>query len=219
MVDDIQEVIKNPPEVTDKSQISYANMVKPVDTSTTRIGSWPVKSASNLNISVLPTNDEDSKTKCTDSNYDTCVSVTDTSKCCSSTTSTSLEVNIPSTSRPVLVLYGFILLDDPRILQLIHKAYFFSLTKEECIRRRDLRCFDPPDIPGYFDGCVWPMYESYFTCCKEHYDQMVSVSYLVGASDQETTHSAVLKEVIEMAVAPKNVLMSKIRNQSPNRST
>ncbi|XP_045482993.1 nicotinamide riboside kinase 1 [Harmonia axyridis] len=53
---------------------------------------------------------------------------------------------------------GFLLYSFKPLLPLITLKYFFLLSKEECVERREKRVYDPPDIPGYFDKCVWPEY-------------------------------------------------------------
>ena len=35
---------------------------------------------------------------------------------------------------------------------------FFTLDRDTCFARRQARIYDPPDSPGFFDQCVWPMY-------------------------------------------------------------
>ncbi|XP_022190373.1 nicotinamide riboside kinase 1 isoform X2 [Nilaparvata lugens] len=76
------------------------------------------------------------------------------------------DVNDALTSPPpsphrkgVLLLDGFLLFVDPCLSQLCKRKYFFTLPQAACRKRRDARVYDPPDVPGYFEACVWPEYE------------------------------------------------------------
>lgn len=33
-----------------------------------------------------------------------------------------------------------------------------NTSQKTCNRRRDQRSYDPPDLPGYFEEIVWPVY-------------------------------------------------------------
>ncbi|XP_018025957.1 nicotinamide riboside kinase 1-like [Hyalella azteca] len=101
--------------------------------------------------------------------------------------------------RPVLILDGFCILDDSRIRSLSEFAIFFELSREECLRRRLLRTFDPPDVAGYFDVCVWPMYELYRSRCKRQYKNQVEIMFLAGESDMDKTHNSILNQIIRAA--------------------
>ncbi|XP_063839741.1 nicotinamide riboside kinase 1-like [Scylla paramamosain] len=95
--------------------------------------------------------------------------------------------------RPVLLMDGFILYDDPEILELCDLRYFFTLTQEECWERRSQRTYDPPDPPGYFEACVWPMYEEHLVKVKE------GVPNVVFLDGMEENLSAVLQQVTAAA--------------------
>lgn len=41
---------------------------------------------------------------------------------------------------------------------LFDKRFFVTLPKDVCQKRRSERIYFPPDPPGYFEECVWPMY-------------------------------------------------------------
>lgn len=67
----------------------------------------------------------------------------------------------PSLDRCLLIIEGHIIFNYEPIRELCRKKYFLKLdNKDECYRRRCTRVYDPPDIPGYFEKCVWPMYLS-----------------------------------------------------------
>ncbi|XP_028130486.1 nicotinamide riboside kinase 1 [Diabrotica virgifera virgifera] len=56
----------------------------------------------------------------------------------------------------VIIVEGFCIFNYKPLLQFFDLMYYFTLTKEECFERRELRTYDPPDCPGYFDLCAWP---------------------------------------------------------------
>ena len=101
--------------------------------------------------------------------------------------------------RPILLLDGFCLLDDPRIMSLTDKVIFLTLDKKTCWERRLKREFDPPDVPGYFDACVWPMYEEYLKRCKENYQKKTSITFIDGATDIKAINYRPLLEEIAAA--------------------
>lgn len=92
---------------------------------------------------------------------------------------------------PVLLMDGFVLYDHPVILELCDLRYFFTLSREDCWKRRVTREYDPPDIPGYFESCVWPMYEQHLARVKEITPQ---VTFLDGLQDNSPL---VLQQVTE----------------------
>lgn len=92
---------------------------------------------------------------------------------------------------PVLLVDGFILYDHPGILELCDLRYFFTLSREDCWERRKTRVYDPPDPPGYFEACVWPMYEEHLARVKEGVPDVV---FLDGQLDNfPLIHQQVLK--------------------------
>ncbi|GFY00779.1 nicotinamide riboside kinase 1 [Trichonephila clavipes] len=64
----------------------------------------------------------------------------------------------PPQKNSLLIIEGHIIFNHPVIRKLFHKKYFLTLSREESLKRRITRVYDPPDVPGYFDLCVWPMY-------------------------------------------------------------
>lgn len=98
----------------------------------------------------------------------------------------------PAERNCLLVVDGHIVLNHPRLARFFERKYFFTLTKEECFRRRQQRHYVPPDPPGYFDFVVWPMYLSN----KRDVEAAVSdVRYLDGASDMAEIHRVVREDL------------------------
>lgn len=62
----------------------------------------------------------------------------------------------------ILVLEGFTLFANPFVLELCNLKLHMHLPYEKCFERRRRRSYDPPDVIGYFEMCVWPEYEKYF---------------------------------------------------------
>ncbi|KAK9502350.1 hypothetical protein O3M35_011140 [Rhynocoris fuscipes] len=67
-----------------------------------------------------------------------------------------LKSSRPCTTPRLLILDGFLILNDPRISSLCHLKFYIDISYEECRRRRLSRTYDPPDVPGYFEQIVWP---------------------------------------------------------------
>lgn len=62
----------------------------------------------------------------------------------------------------ILIIEGFLIFNHPAIFDLCQIKFHLHLPYEECYRRRSNRVYDPPDIIGYFEGYVWPLYEKHF---------------------------------------------------------
>ncbi|CAG9792279.1 unnamed protein product [Diatraea saccharalis] len=60
-----------------------------------------------------------------------------------------------------LIVEGFTVLNFKPIMELCDFRYYFILEYGECLSRRVYRLYDPPDIDGYFDTCVWPEHLRY----------------------------------------------------------
>lgn len=59
----------------------------------------------------------------------------------------------------LLVIEGFLALNVSCVRRLCHMMLYIDLERGECEARRSLRQYHPPDVPGYFELCVWPMHE------------------------------------------------------------
>ncbi len=62
----------------------------------------------------------------------------------------------------ILIIEGFLIFNHPAIFDLCQIKFHLHLPYEECYRRRSNRIYNPPDIIGYFEGYVWPLYEKHF---------------------------------------------------------
>ncbi|CAD5206138.1 unnamed protein product [Bursaphelenchus okinawaensis] len=60
----------------------------------------------------------------------------------------------------IVILEGNLLTLLPTVMENVDKMLFLSLDKKTCAERRVQRTdYDPPDMPGYFEQVVWPVYE------------------------------------------------------------
>lgn len=83
----------------------------------------------------------------------------------------------------LLILDGFLILNNPDIVELCGLKFYVTLDKETCWLRRSVRTYDPPDPAGYFESCVWPSY-------LEHFEQVQrNVRDVVYLSGSETVDS------------------------------
>jgi hypothetical protein len=89
----------------------------------------------------------------------------------------------------ILIIEGFLIFNDEKIADLCHCKYFLTLTREQCWERRSVRTYDPPDVPGYFDQCVWPEYE-------KHRDEVFRQVPNVILIDGNQNGTSILKQVL-----------------------
>ncbi|CAL4133690.1 unnamed protein product [Meganyctiphanes norvegica] len=104
-----------------------------------------------------------------------------------------------SHTRPILLLDGFLLFDYPPLSSMCDLKYFFTLEKDECFLRRQTRNYDPPDPPGYFEVCVWPMYQKYLANVKENIE---NVKFLDGIVLPGEIFQKVYNDVLKAAHLP-----------------
>lgn len=91
----------------------------------------------------------------------------------------------------ILILEGFILFNQPELLNLCNIKYHFHLPYEKCYERRQQRTYDPPDVVGYFEMCVWPHYEQNFAEFKDRKD----ITFLNGELPKERIFKFVLQRI------------------------
>ncbi|CAG2057873.1 unnamed protein product [Timema podura] len=107
----------------------------------------------------------------------------------------------------VLIVEGFLILNYPPLLNLCRLKYYITLTREQCLLRRTSRVYNPPDVPGYFEKCVWPEYVA-------HRDKVLGavadVKVLDGSEDMETMIEHVLKDVKGFTQEINNLSLLKV---------
>ncbi|XP_034249508.1 nicotinamide riboside kinase 1 [Thrips palmi] len=94
----------------------------------------------------------------------------------------------------LLILEGFLLLNDPALSSLCDLRYYLTLTREQCWERRQKRTYDPPDIPGYFDLTVWPEYE-------KHRNQVLgqsNIKFVDGMIQPDITRASVVNDILKL---------------------
>ncbi|XP_058125995.1 nicotinamide riboside kinase 2 [Anopheles ziemanni] len=94
----------------------------------------------------------------------------------------------------ILLLEGFLIFNNPFTLDLCSIKFHIHLPYERCYARRLQRVYDPPDVVGYFEMCVWPMYEKHFQEFKDRKD----IYILNGEIPQENIFNYVLNCVKDL---------------------
>ncbi|XP_017842100.1 uncharacterized protein LOC108599639 [Drosophila busckii] len=92
----------------------------------------------------------------------------------------------------VLLVEGFMIFNQPELLQLCNIKYHFHLPYEKCFERRRRRTYDPPDVTGYFELCVWPYYEQNFS----EYRDCKDITFLNGEISKEKIFKFVLQRIV-----------------------
>lgn len=96
----------------------------------------------------------------------------------------------------VLILDGFLLFDYQKITDICDLKYFLILDKDECIKRREQRVYDPPDVPGYFDIAVWPGYINYKKKIQDNKYLNDLINYIDGTTNKDTIYQQTLQSII-----------------------
>nr|XP_004225951.1 nicotinamide riboside kinase 1-like isoform X1 [Ciona intestinalis]XP_026689871.1 nicotinamide riboside kinase 1-like isoform X1 [Ciona intestinalis] len=92
----------------------------------------------------------------------------------------------PKTS--VLIIEGILLYNQDVVNKWMDKKYFLTLPYEEAKRRRKLRVYEPPDVPGMFDLSVWPMY-------LKHVDEIREVHKISGLQSKDAVFAFVKQDL------------------------
>ncbi|TDG44349.1 hypothetical protein AWZ03_009239 [Drosophila navojoa] len=92
----------------------------------------------------------------------------------------------------VLLIEGFMIFNQPELLALCNIKYHFHLPYEKCYQRRIQRTYDPPDVTGYFELCVWPHYEKNFA----EYRDCKDITFLNGEISKEKIFKFVLQRIV-----------------------
>lgn len=92
-----------------------------------------------------------------------------------------LNTQLKNTDCDILILEGFCIFNYKPLSDLCCLKYYFTLSKEDCYKRRSQRVYEPPDCPGYFEKCAWPEYLNLYQYVK---DNVVDTVYLDGSLPQ-----------------------------------
>ncbi|XP_069687897.1 nicotinamide riboside kinase 1 [Periplaneta americana] len=96
----------------------------------------------------------------------------------------------------ILIIEGFLIFNDKKLSEMCRLKYFMTLSREQCWARRSVRTYDPPDVPGYFDQCVWPEYEKHR---DQVFTQVPNVTVIDGTLDRNNVLKKVLLDVLQAA--------------------
>ncbi|XP_022215490.2 serine/threonine-protein kinase pakD [Drosophila obscura] len=91
-----------------------------------------------------------------------------------------------------LLVEGFMIFNQPELLALCNIKYHFHLPYEKCFERRRKRTYDPPDVTGYFELCVWPHYEKNFS----EYRDCKDITFLNGEISRDKIFKYVLQRIV-----------------------
>ncbi|XP_031625763.1 nicotinamide riboside kinase 1-like [Contarinia nasturtii] len=73
----------------------------------------------------------------------------------------------------IMIIEGFLIFNHGILNRLCQLKFHIHLPYEKCYERRVKRTYVPPDVRGYFELCVWPMYEQHFNEIKSKDDFML----------------------------------------------
>lgn len=93
----------------------------------------------------------------------------------------------------VIIIEGFSIFNYKSWLHLFDLKYYFELDKEECYKRRLQRVYEPPDVPGYFEKCVWPEHLKLKQEIKEFVKNVVHFQ----SGDKEVIVGKILNDIYE----------------------
>lgn len=91
----------------------------------------------------------------------------------------------------IMLIDGFTIFNHSVMNRICQLKFHIHLPYEKCYERRVKRTYDPPDVLGYFELCVWPMYEQNFNEIKNKDDIML----LNGETTQEKLFSHVFNRI------------------------
>ena len=102
----------------------------------------------------------------------------------------------------ILIIEGFLIFNDKILADLCEMKYFLTLDRHECWARRSARTYNPPDVPGYFDLCVWPEY-------VKHRDQVFEEVHNIDIIDGTKSRSIILNHVLKHIVKKAEEIIEK----------
>lgn len=105
-------------------------------------------------------------------NYDTIGALNMTQMCSDMHETLGRNFHLYSKAKPtqvvnILIVEGFMIFNNSLVNRICQLKFHIHLPYEKCYERRTQRTYDPPDCLGYFELCVWPMYEQNFDEIKD----------------------------------------------------
>lgn len=85
-------------------------------------------------------------------------------------------------NQPLLFVEGITLFNHLPTSRLCDVKLFVTLDYESCWKRRQLRSYDPPDPPGYFEQVVWPCYLDNLDQLKKQCESNSNVAFIDGTN-------------------------------------
>lgn len=95
----------------------------------------------------------------------------------------------------IMIIDGFLLFNHGILNRICQLKFHIHLPYEKSYERRMKRSYDPPDVLGYFELCVWPMYQQNFDEIKNKEDLIL----LNGETSKEKVFQYVF-ECIKSAI-------------------
>lgn len=91
----------------------------------------------------------------------------------------------------ILIIEGFLLYNHTFTLDLCNIKFHLHLPYERCYERRQKRRYEPPDVLGYFEMVVWPLYDKH---CKEFANRR-DIMYLNGEVPRDKIFDFVISSI------------------------
>ncbi|XP_071442794.1 nicotinamide riboside kinase 2 [Hetaerina americana] len=117
----------------------------------------------------------------------------------------------PSTAssllKGILLIEGFLIFNHRPISSLCHLKYYFLLSRAACLARRVQRTYDPPDVPGYFEQCIWPEH-------VKHRNELLGKGKVVDKSDSLTMEQ--VEECMEEERLFSDNINAKCKDETPS---
>lgn len=79
----------------------------------------------------------------------------------------------PSAYVNILIVEGFTIFNHLNLVGLFQIKFHLHLPYEKCFDRRSVRVYQPADVVGYFESCVWPQYVKHFNEYRQRKDLIV----------------------------------------------
>ncbi|KAK0180481.1 hypothetical protein PV327_006118 [Microctonus hyperodae] len=95
----------------------------------------------------------------------------------------------------ILIIDGILIFNYKQIADMCHLKYFLTLTKQQTWERRQIRLYDPPDVPGYFDKIVWPEYLKYKEKIDKNQKMNETIIFIDGGSSMVDVFQKVFNDV------------------------